>query len=299
LRPITVTVGPLANSSANGISTSQTPIAGTSATATMTASSASISATNSFVAGQQVQFANQGGVLPAGFTLSNNYFVLAAGLSGSAFQVAPTLNGPAITVGAGGTGTQKVVSTTSLALNGTLVNASGVVVLDTPRRILITTTDTTTKFTINGTSPSGSFLTETFLVVGGATYSNLDYATVTSITLSQGTTAAVTAGTNGIASSLWVRFDDWANTQVTIQCNVSGNCNYTVQSSMDDTDTVFATPVLPSAVAWVASNDLTVVNAATTQQSNWMFAPVYARVLMNSGNGTVTATFVQSHSVAY
>src|SRR5882672_6800245 len=120
----------------------------------------------------------------------------------------------------------------AMTLNGSLVTA-GVATLDNPRRVLITTADTTTKFTINGLTPTGTALSET-LLVSTATYSQLDYAKVISITVNQGATAAVTVGTNGIASTPWVRFDDYAPAPASIQCVVSGTVNYTVQQTLDD-----------------------------------------------------------------
>lgn len=179
-----------------------------------------------------------------------------------------------------------------LTLSGTLVSG-GVATLPTPQRVLITTADTTTKFTIVGATSTGTLLTESFLVVGGASYSTLDYASVTSISVNQGTTAAVTVGTNGIGSTPWVRLDEWANSECSVQCNVTGTVNYTVQVTNDDPNSNFGTPVLPSAVTWIATNDSTAVGATTSIQTNFLFSPTFARVLLNSGPGSVTATFVQ------
>ena len=181
----------------------------------------------------------------------------------------------------------------ALTLNGSLVSG-GVAVLDNPRRVLITTADTTHTFTITGKTPTGTLLTEAFLVSGGSTYSTLDYATVTSITISGAATGAVTVGTNGIASTPWVRLDEWANTQVSIQCDVTGTVDYNVQSTMDDPNSVFS-PVTPSAVAWVDTNDTNAVHATGVVQTNFLFSPTFARVLLNSGTGTVTATFAQAN----
>ena len=182
----------------------------------------------------------------------------------------------------------------NLTLSGALVSG-GVATLPTPQRILITTTDTTTKFTITGTSPTGTVLTETVLGGGSSVSSTLDYATVTKIAVNQGTTAAVTVGTNGIASA-WVRLDSWADAACSIQCNVSGTVNYTVQVSNDDPNSPWA-PVLPSAMTWINSNDTNAVAATASLQTNFLFTPTFARVLLNSGSGTVTSTFVQYNVV--
>jgi hypothetical protein len=184
----------------------------------------------------------------------------------------------------------------AMTLNGALV-AGGIAVMDNPRRVLITTTDTTTVFTIAGTTPTGSILTESFKVAGGSSYSALDYATVTSITVNQGTTAAVTVGTNGIASTPWVRFDDYAAGDVGIQCTVVGTVNYTLQQTMDDPNAPGGP--IPSAVTWINTSDTNGVGASSSIQSNYEYAPVFARVLLNSGTGSVTATYRQSSAVPY
>jgi hypothetical protein len=184
----------------------------------------------------------------------------------------------------------------NLTLSGALVTA-GVANLPTPQRVLITTADTTTLFTIYGTTASGSLLSESFLVVAGSSYSKLDYSTVTKITVNQGTTAAVTVGTNGIASA-WVRLDEWALPQIAIQCDVTGTVNYTVQSSMNDPNSPTAA-VLPQNMNWVSTSDTAAVGATGTIQTNFAYCPLWARVLLNSGSGSVTATFNQSGVVPY
>jgi hypothetical protein len=185
----------------------------------------------------------------------------------------------------------------ALTLNGSLVTA-GIAVLDTPRRILITTADTTHVFTIVGLSPTGTIVTESFLVVAGASYSALDYAKVTGVLINGAATAAVTVGTNGIASTPWVRFDEWAPAPVSIQCVVSGTVNYTIQQTLDDPNSP-TNPVTPNAVTWLSTSDTAGVGATTSIQSNYAYAPVFSRVLLNSGTGSVTATFVQTGAVPY
>jgi len=179
----------------------------------------------------------------------------------------------------------------ALTLNGSTV-VNGVAILDNARRVLITTADTTHIFTITGTTPTGSVVSESFLVAAGATASQLDYKTVTSVTINGAATGAVTVGTNGVASTPWVRFDEWASPQVTIQCDVSGTVNYTIQQTLDDPNSP-TNPVAPNAVIWLPTSDATGVGATTTIQSNYAYAPTFARVLLNSGTGTVTATFIQ------
>lgn len=179
----------------------------------------------------------------------------------------------------------------ALTLNGALATG-GVATLSSPQRIKITTADTTTTFTVVGTTPTGSLLTETLIAVGGSATSTLDYSTVTSIKVNQGTTAAVTVGTSGIGSTPWVRTDEWADSNVSIQCDVTGTVNYTVQASNDDPNSP-TNPVLPQNVTWIPSNDPQAVAATTSILTNYIFSPAFIRVLLNSGTGSVTMTVTQ------
>lgn len=192
----------------------------------------------------------------------------------------------------------------ALTLNGSTV-VNGIAVLDHARRVLITTTDSTHTFTITGTTPTGTLLTEVVTGNGTNVQSTLDYLTVTSVVISGAATGAVTVGTNGVAASPWVRLDEWARNEVSIQCNVSGTVNFTVQSSNDDPNSP-TNAVLPSAMTWVNSPDTSAVNATGTIQTSFggynayvAIFPLWVRVLLNSGSGTVTTTVVQSGAVPY
>jgi hypothetical protein len=147
---------------------------------------------------------------------------------------------------------------------------------------------------VTGTTFSNALASETITGSNASSvYTVLDYLKVTSITTSGSTASSVTVGTNGISGSMWVRFDPWAYPNVSIQCVVSGTVNYTVQQTLDDPNSP-AYPILPYAVTWVNSNDPVVVGATATQQSNYLFTPVFSRVVLNSGTGSVAATFSQN-----
>ncbi len=185
----------------------------------------------------------------------------------------------------------------AMTLNGSLVSG-GVAILATPQRVLITTADSTTVFTLLGTTPTGSLLTETLTSNGTNVQSALDYATVTKISVNQGTTAAVTVGTNGVGSTPWVRLDEWANSYVTVQCNATGTVNYTVQGTMDDPNQPWGSAPLPQNVNWINSSDANAVGATGSIATNFLFSPTYVRVLLNSGSGSVTARFAQADVVS-
>lgn len=187
--------------------------------------------------------------------------------------------------------------TNTVTLNGSTV-VGGVAVLDTSRRVLITTADSTHLFTITGTGRSGLPVSEVVAANGTSVQSALDYVRVTSITLNGTATAALTVGTSGVANSQHARMDDWAPSPVTVQCTATGTVSYTVQQSMDDPNS----PTNPTTLAgqtWVSSADTNAVNATGTIMTNFAFAPTYIRVLLNSGTGTVAATVMQSGVAPY
>jgi hypothetical protein len=183
-----------------------------------------------------------------------------------------------------------------LTLNGALVT-NGVAVMDTPRQVLITTADSTHNFTITGTSVAGDALSETIVGSAASSYASvLSYATVTSVTISGAATAAVTVGTNGIATSNWAALDEWASPQVGIQTVVTGTVNYTIQSTYDNPNGTVK-PIAPSAMTWINTSDTNAVGATVSLQTNYLFAPRFVRILLNSGSGSVLAHVLQYNVV--
>lgn len=186
----------------------------------------------------------------------------------------------------------------ALTLNGSLA-AGGIATLDNPRRVLITTADTTHTFTVIGATPTGSVISEVVGPVSATAFTAQDYATVTSITINGGATAAVTVGTNGIASTPWVRLDEWADSHTSIQLDVTGTVNYTVQFTNDDPNDP-TSPVLPANVAWIPSNDNNVVGATASALTNLAFTSTYVRTLLNSSSvgGSVAMKVIQGGVVS-
>ena len=106
-------------------------------------------------------------------------------------------------------------------------------------------------------------------------------------------TVSVSDASGGVKYSSLVRFDDFAPSNISIQCNVTGTVNYTVQSTLDDPNSP-TNPVAEASMTWVDSSDSAVVGATATKQSNFLFAPAFVRVKLSSGTGSVSATFLQS-----
>lgn len=198
----------------------------------------------------------------------------------------------------------------AVTLNGTLVGVAfykppqsldkipvlaGQALLDKPRRILITSAgnDSGITFTLAGLDVAGNPITEILTGANASTVQSLlDYAVLQTVTASGASAGNVSIGTSGVASSPWIRLDDWPPGQVGLQIDVSGTVNYTVSQSMDDPNDP-TNPVNPQNMTWVNSSDANVVGATTAQQSNYNFAPRFVRVTLNSGSGSATLTAVQ------
>lgn len=182
----------------------------------------------------------------------------------------------------------------ALTLNGASV-AGGIAVLDVARRVLITCAgnESTRTFTLTGISRSGVTQSETIAGPNATTaQSVLDYKSVTSITISGNAAGAITVGTSTVASSGWIKFSAWSDAQVALQCVVSGTVNYTVQQTLDDPDNL-ADQVPVALMTWFSHPDSNLVAATTSAQSNYGYAPVFVRVVLNSGTGSVALTAVQ------
>ena len=95
-----------------------------------------------------------------------------------------------------------------------------------------------------------------------------------------------------------VRLDPWAGGNASVQCVASGTVNYTVQTSNDDPNDPVS-PVAVGSMTWSASPDSLVVAATASQMSSLTSIPVFCRVLLNSGTGSVTMTVAQSGVAPY
>jgi hypothetical protein len=91
----------------------------TGLTATFTNGNANIvTTTNTYAAGDVVQFTSTG-TLPTGFALLTNYYVIATGLTTTNIQVSATLGGAAITPSSAGSGVQTVTRQPAFTVSAT------------------------------------------------------------------------------------------------------------------------------------------------------------------------------------
>jgi hypothetical protein len=197
---------------------------------------------------------------------------------------------------------------TILQLNGTFGTSSpfGPGVLATTgiqQRITITSgsSDTGIYYHIVGLNAAG-FTVQEYLVGGAAgstVQSNLDYRTIisiqpsaSSVAQSLATTAStVSAGTNGVGSSLW-NIVNWHNTPSNISYATvlrSGAATWTIQYTYDDPNK------LPVGVAYPQPfSHPTIVNA-TTSIDGFSNDPLTAwRLYISAGTGLVSATGIQA-----
>ena len=190
--------------------------------------------------------------------------------------------------------------TSALTINGALATG-GVATLDVARRVLITTTanESAKTFTIVGTDATGQPQTDVVTGPNATTgYSALDFKTVTSITISSAAAGALTVGTNTIASSPWIRIDNYADSQVAIGTYVTGTVNYTIQQAFFDPNSTQFT-ISPYQVPWINSTDSGAVNQTGNIATSFSISPMWVWVLLNSGSGTVTASIIQYGMVSY
>lgn len=211
---------------------------------------------------------------------------------------ATTLNvGPLATASANNIALSQT-PTSAFTLNGSTV-VNGVAVLDTARRVLFTLSGNETGKTITlvGTDVNGMPVSEQIAgTTAGTIQSKLDYKTVTAISISAAAAGAITVGTSGVASSRWMRMDEYSFAPTTIQCTVTGTANYTVEQCLQDCNSP-TNPVAPSAMTWWPSLDPAVVGATLTQVSYFQNPPLWVRVTLNSGTGSVSGVVAQSAGV--
>lgn len=190
----------------------------------------------------------------------------------------------------------------NLVLNGTTV-ASGVATLDVPRRVLITSAgnDSARTFTVTGTNHTGNPIKEAVTggnVAGVSTVS--DFKTVTRIAVDAATAAAVTAGTNGVASSPW-KFTSihFGPANMSFAVIVSGTVNYSIEYTYDNPNSNQNTlggalgnyPAVPNVFLHPILQNL------ATSADSTINDPIFAwRLTLNSQTnpGFATATNIQS-----
>jgi hypothetical protein len=179
---------------------------------------------------------------------------------------------------------QKPAGAIALTLTTTLT-------LTPPRFVTITSDadDTGTLFTVVGLGLDGVAQTET--IVGpnaAAATSTLVYASVSSISVSIGTTGNITAGFAQSGLSDWIPLDIYTPNQVTtVSATLTGTANYSIQYTNEDPwDHTFQRTAVAHPTA-----ALTGATASQTASSTTLMRAL--RYKINSGTGTLRLTIVQ------
>jgi len=233
--------------------------------------------------------------------------IVAAGNSGANFTVKGTdINGAYLSETITGPNTSRVatrglfatvtaVSSSGAATGNISVGVNGLLAtMDTPRRLLLTTTadDTGDTFSITGTDWNGNVITESRVGVNNTTaFTTDDFKTITSIWTSGASSGTVRFGTNGVASSRPIFFDGYALAPTALQATVSGTVNYTVQQTLDNPNDVGYT-----SMTWVNYPDSSMTAATATAQGSYANLPTCARITLNSQTnpGFVVLTVLQA-----
>lgn len=92
----------------------------------------------------------------------------------------------------------------------------------------------------------------------------------------------------GVKTSNPVPMDIYGRPEVSLQADVTGTANYTVQQTLDD---VFDSTVSPT---WFDHPDSTLVAATADAQGNYAYIPRAIRLKQNSGSGSVRLTIIQA-----
>lgn len=177
-------------------------------------------------------------------------------------------------------------------LTGAALVTGGVAILTgtgVERPVIITSSgdDTDVTFQIVGTNGNGGAVQENLVgASGGVATSAKLYRTVTRVTniSAVDTDGAVTIGTNGVGYSRIVNIDTALNpVQTAIVAAVTGTVNYTLQLTTGD---------IQGLPTW--ANDANMASKTGAFSTNNLFPVTGYRVLINSGTGVVTTSFVQS-----
>jgi hypothetical protein len=106
----------------------------------------------------------------------------------------------------------------------------------------------------------------------------------------------VTAGPAAGPSNM-VRLDEWADAPVAVQVSIAGTANYTVQHSFDDPNDLI-NPVPVGSMFWdTGLVPAGAVGASTGMTFAMATAPLWIRLLFNSGSGSAKMIITQYNVV--
>ena len=204
---------------------------------------------------------------------------------------------------------QAVAGAGNLTVNGSLATG-GVATFDAPRRVLVASSgnNAAVVFTVTGLSRDGVVQSETItgLTAGTDAYTELDYASVSSVYSSAACLGNITVGTNGVGSSEWIMDNFLASFWALAVAVVidSGSATYDVEYTYDDPNKTGTSQVaepqqyslLPTSyVPPTAWRHPTLRGLTASADGNFANQPVMAhRVTVTAGTGQVTMQSMQA-----
>lgn len=93
---------------------------------------------------------------------------------------------------------------------------------------------------------------------------------------------------SGGAKNVVMPIDYMARPQVSLQVDVTGTANWTVQQTLDN---VF--DVASASVVWFDHPDTNMVAQTVDRQGNYAYTPFAVRLVLNSGTGSAKITVIQ------
>jgi len=197
---------------------------------------------------------------------------------------------------------QSLASAGSLTINGGLA-ADGVAVLSSvncpARRVSIFSTgnDAGVTWTIKGTNPGGLVIGEKLTGGNGAAVqSQLDYATITSISSSGATASTVRAQTTTTASTSWRMTDIRQNPfNIGVGIEISGTATVNVEFTFDDPNAATPGSIGPLSTIPPTVYVHPLVNQVTASTGTNFTTPCFAiRMTVTAGTGTCIFKAIQA-----
>lgn len=189
---------------------------------------------------------------------------------------------------------QAVAGPAYATLNGALISG-GVLEMDMAQKVTVATTANLAAitWTIAGTDADGKDLSEDIVGANNETKTTTAYfKTVTSVYVSADTaTDEFTVGITSAAISKTIPVSNqWGNTEIGIQIDVTGTINYTLQQTMQD---VLAADSQPTTLTW--QNHDTLIAQTADQNGNYVIPIAAIRLKVDSAT-TASVQFTVLHS---
>jgi hypothetical protein len=93
----------------------------------------------------------------------------------------------------------------------------------------------------------------------------------------------------GAKNSDPIPLDIHGRPDISLQVQVTGTANWTIQQTLDNP---FTTPA--GSLTWVNHPDANMVGQSVTRQGNYAYVPFAVRLQLTSGNGSARLTIIQS-----